>query len=95
MTLLYRKPSLSTRTGTSRLNIDSATGIVVPSTSEKALRQAMDRLHHRPDRAEHMRLRIRKRYERTFTGQLMETRYYPVHRSLAADATDALCARYA
>lgn len=89
---IYAKPLISTElgSGTSHVNIDGETGLVVPPRSANMLRQAMDQLYHRPEMAKLMGQRARKRYEQLFTGQLMGTRYYELYRALTADGTDAL-----
>jgi rhamnosyl/mannosyltransferase len=94
---MYGKALISTEvgSGTSHVNIDSETGIVVPPGSAKALRQAMDQLWYRPEMAKLMGQRARKRYEQLFTGQLMGRRYHDVYRALTSDVADALPAHAA
>jgi rhamnosyl/mannosyltransferase len=81
---MYGRPLISTEvgSGTSHVNIDGETGLVVPPGSPKALRHAMDQLWHRPDLARHMGHNARLRYERLFTGHVMGTRYYELYRQL-------------
>ena len=74
---MYGKPLISTEvgSGTSHVNVDGETGIVVTPGSSKALRHAMDQLYTRPEMAALMGKRARKRYEQLFTGELMGRRY--------------------
>ena len=78
---MYNKPLISTEvgSGTSHVNIDGETGLVVPPGSAKALRQAMEQLHCRPEMAELMGNRARARYKRLFTGSLMGRRYFDLY----------------
>jgi glycosyltransferase involved in cell wall biosynthesis len=61
--------------GTSHVNIHNLTGLVVPPSNSKALREAMDELDREPERARRMGLNARQRYEDLFTGTLMGERY--------------------
>lgn len=81
---LYGKPLISTEvgSGTSHVNVHEETGFVVPPGSSKALREAMDQLHFRPEMARIMGRRARERYERLFTGELMGARYADLYRDL-------------
>lgn len=81
---IHSKPLISTEvgSGTSHVNIDGETGLVVTPGSSRALRGAMDQLHARPDMAELMGKRARARYERLFTGALMGNRYFDIYRQL-------------
>jgi len=83
---IYGKPLISTEvgSGTSHVNVDGLTGVVVPPGSPRALREAMDQLHYRPDVARLMGKRARERYEQLFTGQLMGRRYFDLYTELAA-----------
>lgn len=81
---MYGRPLISTEvgSGTSHVNVDGQTGLVVPPGSPKALRGAMDQLWHRPEVARHMGRNARARFERLFTGRLMGARYYEIYRQL-------------
>ena len=81
---MYSKPLISTEvgSGTSHVNIDGETGLVVIPASVKALRQAMDQLHDRPDVARLMGARARQRFDRLFNGQLMGDRYADIYAEL-------------
>lgn len=82
---MYGRPLISTEvgSGTSHVNVDGETGLVVAPGSPSAMRRAMDQLHHRPDMARLMGRNARRRYERLFTGELMGLRYAEIYRGLA------------
>jgi glycosyltransferase involved in cell wall biosynthesis len=71
------KPLISAEvgSGTSHVNIDGLTGIVVAAGSSLALRAAMDKLYHNKASADEMGKNARRRYETLFTGRLMGQRY--------------------
>ena len=81
---MHGKPLISTEvgSGTSHVNIDGETGLVVTPASRKALREAMDWLHLRPEEARRMGERARARFRRLFTGRLMGERYADIYASL-------------
>jgi glycosyltransferase involved in cell wall biosynthesis len=87
---MYNKPLISTEvgSGTSHVNIDGETGLVVPPGSAKALREAMEQLHSQPEMAEQMGNRARARYERLFTGSLMGRRYFELYESVTGTAAE-------
>ncbi len=87
---IYGKPLISTEvgSGTSHVNVDGETGLVVPPGSHKALREAMDQLYYRPDMARLMGKRARERYERLFTGELMGRRYFDLYRELSTPGAE-------
>ena len=89
---IYGKPLISAEigSGTSHVNINGETGIVVTPGSPKALREAMDRLHFNPDLARRLGQGARERYERLFTGELMGKRYNRLYLELLSQARDAL-----
>ncbi len=80
------KPLISTEvgSGTSHVNADQETGLVIPPGSSAALRQAMDHLYRNPERAARMGVRARARFEKLFTGELMAQRYVDVYSKLLA-----------
>lgn len=82
---MYGRPLISTEvgSGTSHVNVDGETGLVVAPGSPSAMRRAMDQLHHRPDMARLMGRNARRRYERLFTGELMGLRYAEIYRGLS------------
>ena len=81
---MYERALISTEvgSGTSHVNINGETGIVVTPGSSKDLRFAMDQLYHRPDMAKLMGQRARQRYELLFTGKLMGERYMQIYNEL-------------
>ncbi len=81
---MYGRPLVSTEvgSGTSHVNVDGETGLVVAPGSASALRRAMDQLHHRPELARRMGRNARGRYEKLFTGELMGLRYAEIYRDL-------------
>jgi rhamnosyl/mannosyltransferase len=89
------KPLISTEvgSGTSHVNINGETGIVVPPGSRRTLREAMDQLWHRPELARLMGKRAQERYERLFTGSLMGERYVNLYRDLTGKSAPASVAR--
>ena len=85
---MYGRPLVSTEvgSGTSHVNVDGETGLVVAPGSPSALRRAMDQLHHRPDMARMMGRNARRRYEKLFTGELMGLRYAEIYGELTGDS---------
>jgi len=70
--------------GTSHVNINGETGLVVPPGNSRALREAMDDLHRHPEKARTMGAGARRRYETLFTGRLMGQRYADAYRRILA-----------
>ena len=81
---MYGKPLITTEigTGTSYVNVDGETGLVVTPASPKALRVAMDQVHAHPDLARIMGRRARQRFDHLFSGRLMAERYAAIYSSL-------------
>ena len=81
---MHGKPLISTEvgSGTSHVNIDGETGLVVTPGARKALRDAMDWMHERPAEARRMGERARERFERLFNGPLMGERYANIYAAL-------------
>ncbi len=81
---MYGKPLISTEvgSGTSHVNIDRETGIVVPPGSAPALRTAMDTMHQNPEETRQMGCNARARFEALFTGDLMARRYIDIYSQL-------------
>jgi glycosyltransferase involved in cell wall biosynthesis len=67
-------------TGTSHVNANGRTGLVVAPGSAPALRGALDRLWMQPELAAAMGTAARARYEQLFTGELMGQRYVDLYR---------------
>ena len=78
------KPLISAEvgSGTSHINIDQQTGLVVTPGCVRSLREAMDRLYYRPADAEAMGERARERFESLFTGEAMGRRYAEVYQDV-------------
>ncbi len=76
------KPLISAEigSGTSFINIDRETGLVVPPGCPLALREAMDYLYYNPDSARAMGVKARQRYETCFTGAIMGAQYAQSYR---------------
>ena len=81
------KPLISAEagSGTSYVNIDGETGLVVAPASPTALRAAMDHLHTQTDFAEAMGQGAYRRFQRLFNGQRIGERYASIYRDLLGD----------
>ena len=84
---MYGKPLVSVEagSGTSFVNNDGKTGLVVPPENPGALRQAMDQIYEDRERAEEMGECARERYETLFSGEAMGKAYYKVYQKLLED----------
>lgn len=71
-------------TGTSFVNLDGVTGIVVPPDDPAALAAAMTKLAAAPELADAMGAAARKRFELIFTADAMAAGYYALYRELLA-----------
>jgi O-antigen biosynthesis rhamnosyltransferase len=69
-------------TGTTFINIDQETGLVVPPSDSAALSQAMQYLLDKPNEALRMGNNAQKRYERCFTADIMAKAYNEIYESL-------------
>lgn len=83
---MYGKPLISSEigTGTTYINIDNETGLVVPPSNPTALRAAMLTLWNNPQFASHLGASARARYEQLFTVDKMVKRYAELYRSVLA-----------
>ncbi|CAI0863214.1 glycosyltransferase family 4 protein [Serratia ficaria] len=83
---MYRKPMISSEigTGTTFINIDNQTGLVIPPSDPSALRKAMDKLWGNPRLAEQFGNKAYERYEEMFTSKQMVEEYTKIYRSLLA-----------
>jgi O-antigen biosynthesis rhamnosyltransferase len=81
---MYGKPMVSCEigTGTSFINIDGETGIVVPPAEPAALRQAMGRLWDAPEAAAAMGARAAQRFQAHFTADRMVDAYVELYHEL-------------
>lgn len=84
---MFGKPLISSEigTGTTYVNADGETGIVVPPANTKALRGAMLKLDGDEALAESLGKAARSRYERLFTGRLMGERYAQLYKKLGCE----------
>ncbi len=82
---MYGKPLISCEigTGTTYINVDGDTGIVVPPSDPQALRAAMQRLWENPEMARQMGRRAEMRYQELFTSEKMASNYLSLYESLA------------
>ncbi len=81
---MYGKPLISSEigTGTSFVNINEETGVVVPPGDPAALRKAMDYLWSKPEHAKAMGKRAESRYSDLFTSERMALSYVELYRML-------------
>jgi len=81
---MYGKPLISSEigTGTTYINIDGETGMVVPPSDSGALRKAMDYLWNNPVVAKKMGERAEERYWDLFTADKMAKSYVDLYQSL-------------
>lgn len=82
--LMFGKPLISTEinTGTSFVNINKKTGIVVPPSNACALRRAMNELYENPAIAAEYGVNARARYLELFTADKMTDAYVDVYKSI-------------
>lgn len=81
---MYGKPLISSEigTGTTFINIDGETGLVVSPSDPLALRQAMQSLWQEPDKAKLMGEKARSRYLEMFTAKDMAKSYVDIYQKL-------------
>ena len=84
---MYGKPLISSEigTGTSYINIDEETGIVVPASEPPALRAAMQRLWDNPHLAQAMGRNGEARYWDRFTALKMAQSYAALYETVIAE----------
>ncbi len=87
---MYGKPMISSEigTGTTYINIDGDTGIVVPPSDPQAFGDAMRRLWDDPALAAAMGKRAEARYWELFTAEQMATNYTALYHELVARHAD-------
>jgi glycosyltransferase involved in cell wall biosynthesis len=85
---MYGKPMISSEigTGTTYINIDHVTGLVVPPSDPEAFGEAMRTLWDNPDMAQAMGLRAAARYEELFTAAQMAKSYTALYHELVERA---------
>jgi glycosyltransferase involved in cell wall biosynthesis len=83
---MFGKPMISSEigTGTSYINIDQETGLVVPPSDPQALRAAMRTLWDDPLLAQAMGRRAEARYLELFSAEQMAASYTELYRELVA-----------
>lgn len=81
---LYSKPLISSEigTGTTYINIDNETGLVVPPNDPIALREAMDRLWQDKTLNQRLGKGAKARFEQLFTSNRMIESYINLYKSL-------------
>jgi rhamnosyl/mannosyltransferase len=83
---MYGKPMISSEigTGTTYINVDQVTGLVVPPSDPQAFGAAMRTLWEQPELAAAMGRRAAERYQELFTAERMAHSYVALYRELAA-----------
>lgn len=81
---LYAKPLISSEigTGTTYINIEGETGVVIPPSDAKALRNAMDFIWSNPTIAHKYGQAARARFDAFFTAEAMVEQYAALYRNL-------------
>jgi glycosyltransferase involved in cell wall biosynthesis len=81
---IFGKPLISCEigTGTSYINIDRLTGLVVAPSDPVALSNAMTWLWNHPNQAEEMGKNAHARFEQLFTSKQMSQSYYQLYQNL-------------
>ena len=81
---MYGKPLISCEigTGTSFININEETGLVVPPSDPSAFSHAMKTLWEQPDKAKLMGQNARSRYLKMFTAKDMAKAYVDIYKKL-------------
>ena len=82
--LMYGKALISTElgTGTSYVNLNGKTGIVVEPKNSLALRDALLKLYNDSSLTKEMEHSSRLRYEKLFNSKLMAQKYFELYKSL-------------
>jgi rhamnosyl/mannosyltransferase len=83
---MYGKPLISSEigTGTTYINIDGETGVVIPPSDPLALRHAMVKLWNDPELAMEMGKNAQRRFEELFTAERMTESYVELYRKVLA-----------
>jgi O-antigen biosynthesis rhamnosyltransferase len=84
---MFGKPMISSEigTGTTFVNVDRNTGLVVAPSDADAFRRAMTYLVEHPDEATRMGQNARLRYERLFTADIMVSKYIDLYEEMLAE----------
>ncbi|AKU23774.1 glycosyltransferase family 4 protein [Massilia sp. NR 4-1] len=82
---MFGKPMISSEigTGTTYINVDGETGLVVPPSDAQAFREAMRQLWENPQMAADMGRRAEQRYWELFTAKAMAENYLKLYQELA------------
>ncbi|UTY57752.1 glycosyltransferase family 4 protein [Massilia sp. erpn] len=82
---MFGKPMISSEigTGTTYINVDGETGLVVPPSDAQAFREAMRQLWENPQMAADMGRRAEQRYWDLFTAKAMAENYLKLYQELA------------
>ena len=86
---MFGKPMISSEigTGTSYINVNGETGVVVSAGNPAAFREAMCYLWNNPDVAAEMGKRAEARYWRLFTAERMAESYANLYRDLLSEVS--------
>ena len=81
---MFGKPMISSEigTGTTYVNIEGETGLVVPPSDPQALRRAMTYLVEHPAETERMGQNARLRFEALFTADIMVSKYLDLYEEM-------------
>lgn len=84
---MYGKPLISSEigTGTTYINIDQETGVVVPPSDPQALRAAMTTLWQDPELAQRYGENAAKRFQALFTSERMAESYIELYQQLISN----------
>ena len=83
---MFAKPLISCEigTGTSYINVNGETGLVVPPGDPSALRQAIDFIWSHPEAAAELGRKARLRYEMLFTAKTMAQQYAALYQAVVS-----------
>lgn len=83
---MSQKPLISSEigTGTTFININNETGLVVPPSDVPALRAAMDKLWNEPELAAQFGINASARFEAMFTSEQMVEKYSRIYKDLVS-----------
>ncbi|QBQ54833.1 glycosyltransferase family 4 protein [Nitrosococcus wardiae] len=86
---MFGKPMISSEigTGTSYINIDNETGLVVPPSDPRAFREAMAFIWQNPEIAAKMGKNAEARYWQLFTSEQMAVNYINLYKQLLVEKT--------
>lgn len=81
---MFGKPMISSEigTGTTYVNIEGETGLVVPPSDPQALRRAMTYLVEHPAETERMGQNARLRFDALFTADIMVSKYLDLYEEM-------------